>query len=121
MTQYLKQGEGWRLGWNPEASDFKGLVGTSEWAVELTGAEFDDFCRLMLQLADTMSHMSLELMDGEAITIEAQSDRLWLEARGFPQAYGMSFIVLQGRRAEGAWSATATPELVQSIQTLKVF
>ncbi|MFN6180187.1 MAG: DUF1818 family protein, partial [Dolichospermum sp.] len=39
MERVIKSGTGWRLGWNPDALTFKGLVGTEDWAIELTEAE----------------------------------------------------------------------------------
>jgi hypothetical protein len=61
-----------------EAS-FAGLVGTENWAVELTAAELEDFGRLLLELAATMANMQAELMSEERISCEAESD--WLRYR----------------------------------------
>ncbi|HEY9645011.1 MAG TPA: DUF1818 family protein [Chroococcidiopsis sp.] len=121
MPRQLKSGQGWRLGWDADAEIFRGLVGTDDWAIELTESELDDFCRLLAQLAQTMQTMSHELMDEEAITCEVESDRLWLEAEGFPHAYSLRLMLLTGRRGEGAWEAIAVPELILAAQTLKVF
>ncbi len=116
----IKSGAGWRLGWNPEAK-FQGLVGSETWAIELTEAELEDFCRLALQLAATMQTMQAELMDQERISCEAETDLIWMEVEGSPQAYGLRLIVLTGRRAEGEWVAEAVPDLLQAVQVLKVF
>ncbi|MEM8603809.1 MAG: DUF1818 family protein [Cyanobacteria bacterium P01_H01_bin.121] len=121
MTQILKEGEGWRLGWKPEASVFQGLVGGYAWAFELTAAELNDFCRLVQQLDRTMHEMAERLMDEEKLTCEAESDRLWLEATGYPDAYELRLIVQSGRAVEGCWEATAVPELVLAVKTLKSF
>lgn len=121
MERLVKQGAGWRLGWNPEASDYQGLVGGDDWAIELTGAELDDFCRLLAQLAQTMSQMASELMDEEKIACEAESDLLWMEVEGYPSAYSLCFILNTGRRGEGNWLTDAVPGLVQATQSLKVF
>lgn len=121
MTRQIKSGSGWRLGWDGDATEFCGLVGGDNWAIELTEAEFSDFCRLTLQLAETMSQMSQELMAEERICCEVESDRLWLEAEGYPHAYGLHFILLTGRRGEGGWTETAVTELVQAVQMLHVF
>jgi hypothetical protein len=114
MTQnrQLQEGTGWRLGWDFDAIAYQGLVGGSDWACELTAAELDDFCRLLLQLADTMAAMAAELMPEERLCCEAESDRLWLEVEGFPQSYGLRLILNQGRGTEGAWPATAVSGLV---------
>ncbi|MBE9032887.1 DUF1818 family protein [filamentous cyanobacterium LEGE 11480] len=121
MSRILKSGAGWRIGWNPEALEFQGLVGTDDWAIELTQAELDDFCRLALQLSETMQLMQQELMDEEVITIEAESDCLWIEAEGFPSAYGLRFILQSGRGVEGAWLVAAVPGLLGAVRSLKVW
>src|SRR5919202_7052618 len=121
MERVVKNGAGWRLGWNPKASDYQGLVGADDWAIELTETELDDFCRLLQQLAQTMSHMASELMDEEKITCEAESDLLWMEVEGYPSVYTLRFILNTGRRFEGNWLAEAVPGLIQAVQSLKVF
>lgn len=121
MARQVKSGSGWRLGWDAEASEFRGLVGGDDWAIELTEAELDDFCRLAAKLAEAVSHIAEELMDEEKISCEVESDLLWLEAEGYPRAYGLRLMLLSGRRAEGYWSEQAVPALLQSTQVLKVF
>ena len=121
MERLVKTGAGWRLGWNPQAEDYPGLVGGEDWAIELTEAELDDFCRLLQQLANTMTQMASELMDEEKINCEAESDLLWMEVEGYPQAYGLHFILNTGRRCEGSWYPQAVPELIQAASSLKVF
>lgn len=117
----LKQGKGWRIGWDPEANPYRGLLGGETWAIEFTEPELEEFCRLALQLASTMQQMSQELMDEERISCEAESDLIWLEVEGFPAAYSLRFLLCEGRRGEGFWSESAVPELIQAMQTLKVF
>ncbi|MBK1985990.1 DUF1818 family protein [Sphaerospermopsis aphanizomenoides BCCUSP55] len=121
MEKVIKSGTGWRIGWNPDAPKFKGLVGTDNWAIELTELELDDFCRLLNQLADTMKHLATELMDEEKIACEAESDLLWMEAEGYPHSYSLRFILNTGRCAEGEWNADTVPGLLQAAATLKVF
>lgn len=121
MERFLKSGCGWRLGWRPDAPVFQGLVGGNDWAIELTAAEFEDFCRLARQLAQTLQQMAQELMDEERIACEAESEWLWLEAEGYPQAFSLRLIVLTGRQAEGNWPDTATPELIRTLDVLQFF
>lgn len=121
MARQIKSGPGWRLGWNPEASEFRGLVGGEEWAIELTEAELDDFCRLAQQLNRTMQQMGAELMDEEKISCELESDLIWLEVEGYPAHYSLRFILLSGRRGEGSWPQEVVPALLQATQVLKVF
>ncbi|MGK7917488.1 MAG: DUF1818 family protein [Prochloraceae cyanobacterium] len=121
MERLIKSGPGWRIGWNPQAKEYKGLVGSDDWAIELTEAELNDFCRLLGKLAQTMRQMAEELMDEERIACEAESDLLWMEVEGYPHAYSLSLILNQGRRFEGNWSEEVVADLVQAAQMLQVF
>ncbi len=117
----IKTGAGWRIGWDPQAQLYPGLVGGDDWGVELTEGEFNDFCRLLAQLATTMNQMASELMDSERIACEAESDVLWMEVEGYPSAYGLHVILSTGRRCEFSWSTSAVPGLVEAAQLLKIF
>ncbi len=121
MQRLVKSGKGWRIAWNPEAAEYKGLVGGDDWAIELSEAELNDFCRLLAQLTQTMSQLTAELMDEEKIACEVESDLLWMEVEGYPHAYSLRVILNQGRRCEGSWSEAALPSLIQAAQVLKVF
>ncbi|MHC5757443.1 DUF1818 family protein [Nostoc sp.] len=121
MERVVKSGFGWRIGWSPDASEFKGLVGTDDWAIELTEAELNDFCRLLAQLADSMKQLATELMEEEKIACEAESDLLWMEVEGYPHAYSLRFILNTGRGVEGKWDTSAVPNLLQATGMLKVF
>jgi hypothetical protein len=118
MERLLKTGAGWRLGWDPKAPEFKGLVGGDDWAIELTELELSDLRRLSEQLQHTMEQMRSHLMEEERISCELESDVLWLEAEGFAQDYSLRVIVRSGRRAEGFWSASAVPEVLQALASL---
>jgi hypothetical protein len=115
----LQKGEGWRIGWNPEAKEYQGLVGAEEWAMELTAGELEDFCCLLGQIAEAMAQMAQELMAEERIACEVESHRLWLEGEGFPHAYSLRLILRGGRRCEGNWPAAAVLELVQAARLLE--
>lgn len=117
----LKTGKNWRVGWNATANPFKGLLGGEDWACELTAEEFDSFVRLLSELGQSMESMKADLMDEEAIAIAQETDLLWMQVNGYPQRYSLSFILLTGRRAEGHWDESATIEIIQAIQTIKLF
>ena len=96
-------------------------MGGDRWAVEMTQLEFADFCRLTLQLAETLKTMSAELMDEERIACEQETEHIWIEIEGFPHRYGLRFILLQGRGVEGAWPESVTLELIQAIPAVTLF
>ncbi len=119
-SRVLKQGQAWRIGFNPEAELYQGLVGGQNWAIELTFAEWQDFYRLVMQLSETMKVMAAELMDEEKIVCEAESDLIWLEVAGYYHSYSLRFILNQGRCCEGSWAAEIVPEFIQSLQTFTI-
>ncbi len=119
MSRILKKGQGWRIGWDQKASLYKGLVGSDDWAFELTEAEFKDFCRFLQQLTETMAIMKEELMEDERIACEAESDLLWLEVEGFPESYSLRLILHQGRRGEGNWNEGTVKDLAQAAYSFR--
>lgn len=120
MTKVLKSGTGWRIGWNP-AGEYPGLVGSDDWAFELSAIEFADFCRLLGQLAENMRSIQAELMDEESIACEAESDLVWIQVAGFPSKYSLRLILNTGRSCEGNWAADAVPELIVAAASLEFF
>ena len=121
MSRQVKQGDGWRLGWDPLAPVFKGLLAGDGWSIELTEAEFNQFCRFAQRLSDTMAQMSEQLMESEKIACEAEDTLIWLETEGYADQFALRFILLEGRRAEGGWPAEVVPQLLQALPGLKVF
>ncbi len=101
------------------AKDYPALLGGQDWAIELTAAEWQDFQRLLAQLQATIAAIAPELMDQEAITLEVESDQLWLEIEGYPQAYGMRLILQSGRKAEVAWPSAVVPQVLAGLTALQ--
>lgn len=118
MSRLLKKGQGWRVGWNPEADRYQGLIGSESWAIELTAVEFQEFYRLLTQVTDTMAQIASELMDEEKIAIEAESDLMWLEIEGYPDSYSLRLILNKKRRCEGNWEAGIAAELILVIRRI---
>ncbi|MDG2992328.1 DUF1818 family protein [Candidatus Synechococcus calcipolaris G9] len=114
--QTLEHGPGWRVGWRSLDLTFQGLLGTDQWAAELTAAEFKDFCRLLQQLNQALQDSVTELMPEEKISIEAETSLIWMEVAGDPQAYSLSFMILTGRRIEGYWPPPLAPEFIAACQ-----
>jgi hypothetical protein len=120
MQKVLKSGAGWRIGWNPEA-EYQGLVGSDDWAFELTATELADFCRLLGQLVANMRSIQSALMDEESIACEAESELIWMQVDGIPSKYSLRLILSTGRGCEGNWTAEAVPDLVTAVDSLKFF
>lgn len=117
----LKEGKGWRIGWHENAQKYNGLIGAEDWAMELTAEEMQDFCRLLLKLAQNMTDMKDYLMDEEKITCETESELMWLEVEGYPDSYSLRLILNQGRCCEGNWHPEAVKELIKAIHNFNVF
>ncbi len=115
MTRQIRSGDGWRLGWNPNADSFHGLLAGHHWALELTATEFKDFCRAAQKLSKEMTAMAELLMDEERLTCEQETETIWLEADGLPTCYSLRFILLTGRRGEGEWPALVVPHVLSAI------
>ncbi len=120
MQKVLKSGKGWRLGWNT-TNVYPGLVGSDDWALELTAIELEDFCRLLGQLADNMRSIQADLMDEEKIACEAESESIWIQVAGTPAEYNLRLILKTGRSCEGNWHAEFVADLVATAQNFQFF
>jgi hypothetical protein len=119
LPKRLLKGNGWRLGFRSDVDIYKGLVGADSWAIELTECEFKDFCKLAVQLADTMQVMASELSDGEKICCTLETEDICLEVNGYPDAFSLHFQLLTGRHCEGIWDEGAVPFLIEAIRILQ--
>ncbi len=118
MFKRLLYGQGWRLGYCPDADVYVGLVGGDRWAIELTNQELQDFCRLCSQIAETMAFMESELSDQENLSCVAQTESICLIAAGLPRSFSLSLQLHTGRKAEGEWLPEIVPELLNAIKNL---
>jgi Domain of unknown function (DUF1818) len=109
----LTIGADYRLGWKGDASQYCALVGTEDWAIELSRSEFLAFRRLALELAGIMG--SMPLMDQESLACELDCAELWMEVEGWPKDYGLRFILHQGRCFEGEWKSAIG--LIQALES----
>ncbi|NJM96961.1 MAG: DUF1818 family protein [Phormidesmis sp. RL_2_1] len=121
MSRQIRSGNGWRIGWDSAAEHFCALVSGETWSVELTASEFVDLCQGVHNLSNTMAEMVDQLMDAERLMCEQTTETIWIEAEGFPTEYGLRFILLTGRGAEGAWPAVVVPELLTALHDLTHF
>ena len=114
----INKGKGWRIGWRADAPVYKGLIGTDNWAIELTKEEMQDFASLLIKINQVMIDMSEHLMDEEKITCELDTDLLWLEASGFPHEYSLTVIFSQQRSCEVSFPADVIPSFINTVQSL---
>ena len=117
----IREGDGWRVGWRPHAREYPALLAGADWAVELTEAELHEFRRLLQRLVDSLEQIAPELMDGEKITCEAEGSLVWMEVEGFPHFFSLHFILNTGRRMEGSWPGSVTPEAIDALNLLEGF
>lgn len=118
QKRLIQEGPGWRLGWDARAPSYPALLGGEDWAMELTAEEFGDFRRLAEELVATLKAMADHLMAEEQLICELESQHVWLEVEGYPQAYGLRFILQGERRGEGGWPAPVAAQVMAAIATL---
>ncbi len=114
----IREGSGWRVGWDPAAAQYRGLLAGADWAVELTAEEWQDFRRLVQQLVEAAGAIAPELMPEEHLTCDGETPLVWVELDGDSHTYGLRFILLTGRGAEGAWPPPVVPHLLRGLGSL---
>ncbi|MBL1209563.1 DUF1818 family protein [Geminocystis sp. GBBB08] len=117
----IKQGNGWRIGWQEKATTYQGLIGSQHWALELTSEEMHDFHRLLLQIYQAMTEINSHLMEEETISCEVESDLMWLGVQGYPHNYSLRIILHHHRSCEGTWLENVIQDLIQASQSLDIF
>lgn len=118
MERFTNSGDGWRIGWHPHGAKYQGLVGTENWAIELSQGELEDFYRLLHQLVETMNLMSAELMNEEKISCEAETELVWMEAEGYWDSYSLRLILNCDRRCEVSWREGIAPQIIEGFDAI---
>lgn len=131
-----REGEGWRLAWDPQRDPFPVLIGGEGWASELTAAESHALQRGLLLLCEQHHSLVDTLMAEETICLQFQctttgpgddpakggaSGTLWAALEGTREAWSLSFVLEPApglRGVEGSWSSQAAPSFVQAYSTL---
>jgi hypothetical protein len=126
-----REGQGWRLAWDPQREPFPLLIGGEGWASELTAAEaqalgsaLDRVCGQHQALVDT-------LMEEETICLEftgcvpgsasGLSGELWLALEGDRHDWALRFVLqpASGQRGlEGAWARGAAMAFARACAAL---
>ncbi|MCP9849112.1 DUF1818 family protein [Cyanobium sp. Morenito 9A2] len=121
MTAQEWDGQGWRLGFDPQRQPFSVLVGGQGWAVELSGAEAAGLRRTLGRLV--AQHMALtdQLMDEETIELELESGPWWLALTGDRQRWALRIVLTPdpGQRAlELSWGPGASAAFALALEQL---
>ena len=115
-----REGEGWRLAWDPQRDPFPLLIGGDGWASELTAAEGQALCRAIALVCGQHKELADTLMEEEAICLEftgcvsgfphTAEGELWLALEGDRQHWALRFVLQPpaGQRGlEGSWPSKA--------------
>lgn len=114
----VHQGPGWRFAVDPSRDPYPVLVGTDDWAVELTAAEASALRGSALRLVSELETLSDQLMPEEQISLELDCDLVWVELEGRPGELSLRFVLQPlastggGRGVEGRWTVPATAALL---------
>jgi len=116
-----KEGEGWRLAWDPDRQPFSVLIGGDGWAFELNGAEAEALRRAVADLLAQHGALTDQLMAEESIELELERQPWWVAIEGDRSTWSLRCLLTPGpgqRALEGGWSAAAAPAFSQALQQL---
>ena len=116
----LRVGPGWRVGVNELVGGYCALVGGDRWAVEMTMAEWQDFCVALRQIEAAIGSLHSQLMEGEAVTLEQATERLLVVATGELPDLELYIQICSERNAEGYWPSEALPGLFDAVRHLQL-
>ena len=116
-----KEGEGWRLAWDPDRQPFSVLIGGDGWAFELTGAEAEALRTAVADLLAQHGALSDQLMAEEAIELELERHPWWVALEGDRSRWSLRCLLTPGpslRALEAGWTAAAAPAFSQALLQL---
>lgn len=115
-----REGQGWRLVWDPHRAPFPLLIGGDGWASELTALEGQALCRAVLMVRGQHRELVATLMKEEALSLEFTGSvpgpppgvegSLWVALEGDRLAWSLRFVLqpASGQRGlEGFWARGA--------------
>ena len=126
-----REGQGWRLAWDPQRDPFPLLIGGEGWASELTAAEGQALCRALDRVGRQHRELADTLMEEETICLEftgsvpaaanGAAGELWLALEGDRQDWSLRFVLQPGlgqRGLEGFWPKGAAAAFSRACATL---
>lgn len=127
-----REGQGWRLAWDPQRDPFPLLIGGEGWATELTAAEGQALCRALDRLVAQHGDLADTLMQEETICLEftcavpaapnRATGELWLALEGDRQDWSLRFVLQPGlgqRGFEGFWAKGAAEAFARACAALE--
>ncbi len=128
---FEREGEGWRLAWDPQRDPFPLLIGGDGWASELTAAEGQALFRAVSLLHSQHRQLVDTLMEEEAINLDFtgtipapindEVGDLWVALEGDRHTWALRFVLqpTKGLRGlEGSWGPGAAAELARACTAL---
>jgi len=140
-----REGEGWRLAWDPQRNSFPVLIGGEGWASELTASEAQALKRALLTLWSQHRDLADTLMEEESIGLEfdlewpadiadgglvaglgpehsgKEGGTLWAALEGDRRNWSLRFVLqpTAGRRGlEGFWAQGAAASFLEAFKEL---
>lgn len=127
-----REGQGWRLAWDPQREPFPFLIGGEGWASELTLAEGQALCQALDRVHGQHQALVDTLLDEETICLEftgpvgdgqgGAAGDLWLGLEGDRRDWALR-LVLQpaaGQRGlEGFWARGAAAAFARACAGLE--
>jgi hypothetical protein len=128
---FEREGEGWRLAWDPQRDPFPLLIGGDGWATELTAAEGQGLFRAISLLHRQHRQLGDTLMEEEAIDLDftgpipaphnGEGGELWVALEGDRHTWALRFVLQPAkglRGLEGSWARGAATELAEACAAL---
>jgi hypothetical protein len=113
-----REGVGWRLEIDRDRIAFQVLIGSDNWALELSLAEFEQLRGLCARLICEYEKCLEQLMPEEKLQLELEQDCWWLELNGDSNNWSLRFVLtptVGQRGAEGGWDDTAAPAFCRAL------
>ena len=89
----LDEEKNWRLIKNFNRGKYCFLIGVNNWAVELSGDEFESLCQLLIKIDKQFNSMKGELLEEELINFEIEKSPWYIELEGNKKQWNLSIIL----------------------------
>ncbi len=89
----LNEEKNWRLIKNFNRGKYCFLIGVNNWAVELSGDEFESLCQLLIKIDKQFNSIKGELLEEELINFEIEKSPWYIELEGNKKQWNLSIIL----------------------------